>query len=141
MIIEVCSQARALELAGSASAATAFISITSKEEPDVVFPKNPHIVSILYLKFNDLTEGYDEEGIPYGRPLPKPEDFEGLREFVNALSCKCLLIHCWEGRSRSAAVAKAVYEYRGSQDELRTATNAFPNPLVYTLASRELFPR
>lgn len=141
MIINICNQARAMELAGSTSVPTSIISITSKDEANVVFPDNPNLISILPLKFNDLTEEFDEEGIPYGRPVPKQEDFEGLREFVNALSCKCLLIHCWEGRSRSAAVAKAVYEYRGRQDELRAETNACPNPLVYTFACRELSRR
>ena len=41
-----------------------------------------HIQEILHLKCNDLEEEYDEEGIPYGRPLPKPEDFSVISALV-----------------------------------------------------------
>ncbi|HAE45738.1 MAG TPA: hypothetical protein DCG37_09130, partial [Lachnospiraceae bacterium] len=102
------------------------------------FPENPNIVSILHMKFNDLTEEYDEEGIPYGRPLPQPDDFFGLKDFVAELACDILLVQCWEGNSRSAAVATAIYEYRGKEDELHLKRDACPNPLVYMLACREL---
>ena len=140
MIIEICSQTKALELAETAQTKTSVISITSKEDADLVFPDNPYILSVLHLKFNDLTEEYDEEGIPYGRPLPKHEDFAGLREFINGLHCDRLIIHCYEGASRSAAVAKAVYEFRGSEDEIHSQRGLSPNPLVYSLACRELMP-
>ncbi len=138
MKIEVCSQAAALSLAEEATEKTAIISITSTGEPDVVFPDNPSIVSVLHLKFNDLTSEVDEEGIPYGRELPRQEDFTGLKEFVTGLSCEHLIVHCWEGISRSAAVAKAVYEFLGSRDTLFSRQAFSPNPLVYALASREL---
>lgn len=140
MIIEICSQTRAIELVRDIRKKTAVISITSKDEPDVAFPENHYIVSILTLKFNDLAQEYDEEGIPYGRPLPKQEDFTGLKDFVDRIlpSCGSLLIHCWEGTSRSAAVAAAISEYRGGMDTVRIRQRYAPNPLVYTLACREL---
>jgi len=138
MIIEVCSQAKATELAAAASVKTSIISITSLGEPDVSFGNNPAIVSVLHLRFNDLTEEYDEEGIPYGRPLPEQKDLEGLKAFVDDLACEHLIIHCWEGTSRSAAVAAAVSEYLGLRDQLRTSQPFAPNPLVYALARREL---
>ncbi len=138
MIITICSQAEALELVKRVREETAVISITSLEDDDVVFPENSYITSVLHLKFNDLTEECDEEGIPYGRPLPKQEDFKGLRKFVTGLSCEDLIIHCWEGTSRSAAIAKAIYEFRGSRDVLQTRKKYAPNPLVYILACREL---
>ena len=138
MVIHICSQAGALELVREAKVRTSVISITSKEERDVDFPDNPNLVSVLRLKFNDLREEYDGDGIPYGRPLPVPADFSGLRKFAAGLSCDCLVVHCWEGTSRSAAVAKAVYRYRGSRDEICTEKDISPNPLVYDLACREL---
>lgn len=138
MMIEICSRDAALELAEKARVKTSVISITSKEEDDVAFPGNPNILSVLHLKFNDLTEEYDEEGIPYGRPLPKQEDLAGLKEFVTALRCDSLIVHCWEGTSRSAAVAKAVYEARGRRDTVRARKTVSPNALVYELACREL---
>lgn len=138
MTITICSQPEALELTEKTQAGTAVISITSLDEKDVEFPDDPHIQAVLHLKCNDLTEEYDEEGIPYGRPLPRQEDLAGLREFVTRLSCDHLIVHCWEGASRSAAVAKAVYEFRGKVDEIRAGRVLSPNPLVYTLACREL---
>ena len=139
MRIEICSQATALRLAAEATAGISIISITSKGEPDVVFADNPHIVSVLHLKCDDLSEKYDREGIPYGRPLPSQADLEGLKSFVDGLTCERLIVHCWEGRSRSAAVAKAVYEYLGSTGSLCANEGAVsPNPLVYALTRREL---
>lgn len=139
MIIEVCSQTKAEQLVMQIEKPISVISITSKGDSDVSFPELVNIESILHLKFNDLTDEYDREGIPYGRPIPKQEDFSGLKEFVSKLSCDCLVIHCWEGRSRSAAVAKAIYEYRGKIDELHSEKVGSINWLVYELASKELY--
>ena len=139
MQIDVCSREAAVRLAAEAAEKDSIISITSKEEPDEGLPENPNIVSVLHLKFNDLTEEYDEEGIPYGRPLPSQEDFAGLKEFADGLACERLIVHCWEGRSRSAAVAEALREYLGNRGIPCLKGGPFsPNPLVYTLACREL---
>ncbi len=152
MLIQICGQAEAVRLASEARTGTSIISITSKEDGDVVFTDNPNVLSVLRLKFNDLYREYDDEGFPYGRPLPVSEDFEGLRDFplpvsedfeglrdfVEGLACDDLIVHCWEGASRSAAVAKAVYEFRGKTDELKANREISPNPLVYALACGEL---
>ena len=68
----------------------------------------------------------------------KREDLSGLRDFAARLSCDRLIVHCWEGVSRSGAVAKAVFEFRGETDELIAGRDLSPNPLVYSLARREL---
>ena len=139
MRIDVCSRPEALRLAAEAEENLSIISIVSKGDPDVVFPDNPHIVSVLHLKFNDLAEEYDEEGIPYGRPLPSQEDFAGLREFAAGLRTDRLIVHCREGLSRSAAVAQAVSEFLGPGALLFARHGlASANPLVRTLARREL---
>ena len=139
MRIDVCSQELALRLAAEATERISIISITSEGDPDVVFPENPNIVSVLHLKFNDLTEEYDEDGIPYGRSLPSQKDFAGLKTFVSELRSERLLVHCWEGRSRSAAVAKAVCAFLGNRGTLCTPPGLLAaNPRVYALACREL---
>lgn len=138
MTIEVCSQAEALRLAAEAAEKTAIISITSTGDEPVAFPENPAIEAILRLSFNDLVSEYDEEGFPYGRPLPKQKDLEGLKTFVDGLSCARLIVHCWEGTSRSAAVAAAIFDYRGRLDALQSRRPPAPNPLVRALACREL---
>ena len=58
MIIEVLGQKQAVEYAEYTRVRTSVISITSKGDADVVFRENPNIVSVLHLKFNDLTEKY-----------------------------------------------------------------------------------
>ena len=138
MKIEVCSQKDALEFVKNARESFSVISITSTDDPDVVFAENANAGPVLHLKLNDLVQEYDEEGIPYGRPLPTPEDLSGLKEFVAGLACSRLLIHCWEGTSRSAALAEAIFEYRGRRDIILTHQAFEPNPLVAALARQAL---
>ena len=138
MIIEICGQETAVSLIAEARERTSVISITSTEDADIAFPANENVASILRLRFNDLTEAWDEEGFPYGRPLPEQRDFVGLRAFVEALYGERLIVHCWEGASRSAAVATAVFESRGRVDRLETHCRYAPNSRVYALACREL---
>ncbi len=138
MRIEICSRAEAAALIEAAQAPASVLSITSTDEADAVLPCNPNVETILRLKLNDLTEAYDEEGIPYGRPLPALSDLSGLKAFVSGLRSECLIVHCWEGVSRSAAVAAAICEARGFRDTLRTRQRFSPNPLIYSLACRAL---
>ena len=138
MTIEICGRDAAIERVANARERTEIISITSMDEADVAFPPSACVASILRLKFNDLTEAFDDEGMPYGRPLPQQRDFDGLRAFVDALDGERLIVHCWEGASRSAAVAAAVHAYRGGADALMTHARFAPNPRVYALACREL---
>ena len=138
MIIEICGQETAVSLVADARERTSVISITSTEDGDVAFPANENVAAILRLRFNDLTETYDEEGFPYGRPLPEQRDFVGLKTFLDALVGERLIVHCWEGTSRSAAVATAIFEARGGVDHLKTHGRYAPNPRVYALACREL---
>ena len=70
-------------------------------------------------------------------PAP-PEDFSGLKEFAAGLACDLLIVHCWEGKSRSAAVAKAVCRFMGLSCDLCSKEELSLNPLVYALACREL---
>ena len=140
MIIEVCSQNRALEEVTNIQTGelVSVISIASSDEKDVEFDCNENLCGVLHLKFNDLEKEYDEEGIPYGRPLPKLKDLDGLKDFAMQLSCDRLIIHCYEGTSRSAAVASAIWRFRGSADDILTHQRFAPNRLVYTLACKEL---
>lgn len=140
MIIEICSQKKTLEEVTNLQEGEliSIISIVSSDERDVEFSRNENLCGVLHLKFNDLEKEYDEEGIPYGRPLPKSKDLKGLKEFAAQLDCDRLIVHCYEGTSRSAAVASAVWRFRGSADITLTHQRFAPNRLVYTLACREL---
>ena len=82
MIIEVCSQNRALKEVTNIQTGelVSVISIVSSDEKDVKFDCKENLCGVLHLKFNDLEKEYDEEGIPYGRPLPKSKDLNGLKD-------------------------------------------------------------
>lgn len=140
MLIEICSQNRALEEVAKIhpKKSVSIISIVSSDEKNVEFDRKKGLSGVLHLKFNDLEKEYDEEGIPYGRPLPKSKDLNGLKEFVVQLSCDRLIVHCYEGTSRSAAVASAIWKFRGGSDTVLTHQRFAPNRLVYILACREL---
>ena len=140
MIIEICSQNRALEEAADIKSGepVSIISIVSSDEKDVEFCCSENLCGVLHLKFNDLETEYDEEGIPYGRPLPNLKDLEGLKKFAMQLRCDRLIVHCYEGTSRSAAIASAVWRFRGSADNILTHQRFSPNRLVYMLACKEL---
>lgn len=138
MVIRICSLAAAQEAAEKAEGRLSVISITSDGDRDVVFRNRGNFDSILHLKFNDLQSEFDEEGIPYGRPIPGQKDFDGLKKFVDGLHCELLIVHCREGISRSAAVAAAIFEYRNRTDTLRTGQAFEPNRLVYELSCCEL---
>ncbi len=138
MVIQVCSQKEALALASEVSEKMAIVSIVSTGDEDLSFPANPSVEAILHLKFNDLVSEADEDGFPYGRPLPQFSDFSGLKDFVDSLTCDRLIVHCWEGASRSAAVAQAVYDVRGRRDAFQPRPVFRPNPLVYGLVCQAL---
>ena len=138
MKIEVCSRSKMKELAGALEENAAVISIVSAEEADEKLEVFGKIKEVLPLRFNDLESETDEEGIPYGRLLPKAEDFSKLKAFVDSLDISHLFIHCHEGSSRSAALALAVWEYRKEKDLLITHQSWKPNRLVYRLACEAL---
>ena len=140
MIIEICSQNRALEEVTNKPTGelVSVISIVSSDEKDVEFYCKENLCGVLHLKFNDLEKEYDEEGLPYGRPLPKLQDLNGLREFVVQLDCDRLIVHCYEGTSRSAAAASAIWKFRGGSDTILTHQRFAPNRLAYILACKEL---
>ena len=140
MIIEICSQNRALEEVTNKPTGelVSVISIVSSDEKDVEFYCKENLCGVLHLKFNDLEKEYDEEGIPYGRPLPKSQDLNGLKEFVVQLDCDRLIVHCYEGTSRSAAAASAIWKFRGGSDTILTHQRFAPNRLAYILACKEL---
>ena len=140
MTIEICSRDRALEEVTHMQTGelVSVISIVSSDEKEVEFDCKENLCEVLHLKFNDLEKEYDEEGLPYGRPLPKLKDLAGLKEFVSQPGCDRLIVHCYEGTSRSAAVASAIWKFRGGSDTVLTHRRFAPNRLVYILACKEL---
>ena len=53
-------------------------------------------------------------------------------------NCDRLIVHCYEGTSRSAAAASAIWKFRGGSDTILTHQRFAPNRLAYILACKEL---
>lgn len=133
MILTVCSEQYAIEIAKTTKKDTAIVSITCPEDPDIIFTNNESIKSIFRMKFNDI----DTDKIP-NLPPPKRDDFIGLKDFADNLCCEELIVHCGAGVSRSAAVAAALNEYLHLGYTIFGREQYHPNSLVYKYACIEL---
>lgn len=132
MKILIMSEMAAVEYIKQTKEYVSIISITSTLEDDVVFKHNGTLKNIFRMKFNDVlstTDGFD---------APKQKDFSGLKKFVDNLSCDVLVVHCFAGVSRSAAVAAAIMDYLKIEHDLFNSNEYEPNKLVYKLAKKEL---
>lgn len=96
---------------------------------------------MLPLQFDDVWEGVEEEG----DILPDEEDIDDVLDFVErcvANNKSHLLIHCYQGISRSAAIAVIVYAYLDEgnpyKQVLRIRQDARPNPLILDLGEQVL---
>lgn len=134
MIIRICSRRAAEKMAWWLRQETAIISIVGTGVPKVMFASNPNIKAVFHMSFDDVLVPEDDK-IP-----PVQDDFRGLKEFVDSLSVKVLLVHCAAGISRSAAVATAIAEYLGRSGNcvLVTKQEYNPNMMVYRFACKEL---
>lgn len=123
---------KAIEMSKTFKNKTSIISITCPDDDNVIFADNPNIISVFRMKFNDVTS---EE---YGIPVPVQDNFNGLKAFVDTLTCDDLVVHCGAGVSRSAAVAAAINDYLELGYNIFGNINYHPNHLVYSLACTEL---
>lgn len=132
MKILILSEMAAIKYAKTTKVSTSIISITSTLEDDVVFEYNKNIKNIFRMKFNDVLD--DNSDFAH----PKQSDFNGLKNFIDNLDCELLIVHCFAGVSRSAAVAAAIFKYFKSNINLFEHKDYEPNVLVYNLACKEL---
>ncbi len=86
------------------------ISIRNPDDADIVFANNPQIKAVLHMKFYDSIEEL------YGSI--KMSDAEIIATFVNKWrdSIEEIVIHCYEGVSRSAGVCAALMKYLNGDD-------------------------
>lgn len=133
MLLTICSEQQAIEIARNTKRNTAIVSITCPEDFDVEFADNKYITSIFRMKFNDV----DTDKLP-NIPPPKYTDFFGLKDFADNLCCEELVVHCGAGISRSAAVAAALNDYLRLGYRIFGEEKYHPNALVYKYACVEL---
>ena len=92
---------------------------------------------LLKLEFDDTWLGVEEPGEVFA----SEDDIYAVIDFVERClhnDKECLLIHCYQGISRSSAIAVAVYAYLGEpypyERVLKERHEAQPNPHILELA-------
>lgn len=128
MKIKVMSRNMAILYSENLKIPTIIISITSKDEENVIFAENENIIDICRLSFNDLDRDIEK----YKAPILS--DFDGLKEFIDKYPNIDILVHCGAGVSRSPAVAMAIGDYLKIDTGINMSKNYDPNRLVYRLA-------
>ena len=132
MEVLILSELQAIDKVKNLTVPTSVISITCPLDDLVIFEENNYLKDIFRLQFNDMEVPFKDFDIP------RQNDFDGLKDFVDNLNCELLIIHCYAGVSRSAGVAGAVCQYLGIDKNIFDSKNYDPNLLVYKLACNEL---
>lgn len=135
MKVIILSEQNAIRLASIADMKTSIISIVGKDAENVHFPYNKNIDKIFRMNFHDLVTDFkiDDDVMP----APVQSDFTGLKNFIDNLDCKLLIVHCGAGQSRSAAVAAAISDYLNLNLEIFGNPKYSPNPTVYKCCLNE----
>lgn len=114
----------------------AIVSITCLDDTLPNFNKeNDKILDILELHFNDIERPYKDYQIP------KKEDFENLKSFIDNYKNQVdeIVVHCHAGISRSSATASAICRYLDIDDSFIWDSYLYsPNKLVFQLAIESL---
>lgn len=103
------------------------ISITSEDSMETVIPPNNNRLSVLHMKFDDVSD-IDERFLYFTR-AQAVEILEFVEKFVNQVSL--IVVQCQAGLSRSVAVASALSKIINYVDD-GIYTKGIPNMFVYT---------
>lgn len=111
MKITILCELAAIQYSKEISNKSIFVSITCPNEDNVKFAKNDNILDVINLKFNDLDEDYEINGVVLEKP--SQEDMNGLKDFVDKYKDDVdeIVIHCGAGASRSPGLGKALIDY------------------------------
>lgn len=119
------SKAEALERARNLTRPTIIISLTSPDEPEIDFGSSPDLLGILHLHFGDID--YPDSS------AMSSEDADAILDFIEEYSERYVqvVVHCYEGVSRSAGVAAALQCLLVGRDSIHGDWHYRPNPLCY----------
>lgn len=109
-----------------------------KELPEAV--EKGQFLDAIYLKFDDIEKPLE------GYHSITDEQAEDIAKFIKKWkNCDEIIVHCYAGISRSAAVAAAIYKYYGMDDLEETFFSKsswyIPNMLVYKKVLRALYEK
>lgn len=135
MFVNVMSRNNAIRYSDICTEDIIIVSISTPFDTLPVFKNNSHIKGIHRMSFYDVIN--DEPNFK----APKPSDFVGLKKFIDTHKNKIdgIIVHCDAGISRSAGCAKAIAEYLGCENIVKTQGDKYrPNHTVYTCTQKEL---
>ena len=114
-----------MERAQNLTRPTIIISITSPEEPELDFGNRPDLLGVLHLHFADIDY--------YDRGAMSLEDADAILDFILAYSERYVqvIVHCYEGKSRSAGIAAALQYLLLGRDDIHGDWHYHPNALCY----------
>ena len=115
--LNIMSQSDAKAASYKLKEKTAIISVSNMADEEMHFHKSDNLVSVLPLKFDDVTSDEDFK--------MEEKDGEYIREFLKLVLPKIdrLIVHCEFGVSRSAGIAAAILKVATGSD-----LNIFNNP-------------
>lgn len=114
------------------------ISINDSGNNTVIY-KNPYIIDVLTLHFDDITE---EQKMKYklNSKLVTREDIKQIKEFVDKYkdNINTIIVHCTAGISRSGAVGCVLARYLNDDDMYLFENGKYmPNETVYRFMCEE----
>jgi predicted protein tyrosine phosphatase len=133
----VYSRSKAKKMSYKFDKPTIIISITDPDKGLNAFAKNPNIMSVLRLQFDDT----DPDTLWGHEILMSKTDAEKIKQFINAFKDKaeCLIVHCEAGISRSAGVMAAIQKYLiGTDEDIFNRKKYSPNMHCYRLTLNAL---
>ena len=119
------SEAEAIERTRDLTRPTIIVSITSPGGPEIDFGSRPDLLGVLHLHFADID--YPDSS------AMSLEDADAILDFIEEYSQRYaqVIVHCYEGKSRSAGVAAALQYLLLGRDDIHGDWHYRPNALCY----------
>ena len=119
------SEAEAIERTRDLTRPTIIVSITSPGGPEIDFGSRPDLLGVLHLHFADID-------YPNSSAMSL-EDADAILDFIEEYSQRYaqVIVHCYEGKSRSAGVAAALQYLLLGRDDIHGDWHYRPNALCY----------
>ncbi len=129
MIFDVMSKKEAISFSENTDILPCIIiSITNPGDEDICFFPNEEIKAILHIKFSDIVDD-----LPLAIQISQAEEIVQFVDYWKN-NIQHIVVHCEEGRSRSAGVCAALMFYlNGNNAEILKNKHYFPNQRCYEL--------
>lgn len=137
MEFNVFSRSRAKKESYKLDKPTIIISITDPDKDINVFAKNPNLVSVCRVSFDDT----EPDVLLKGEVLMTAKDASKIKDFIMAYkdTVEQIIVHCEAGISRSAGTCAAIMKYMtGDDSQIFNSRRFCPNMHCYRLTLNAL---